>query len=207
VVIATAQQGFAGRSASAGKATSAVSCLGQPIAQGRHSWLCPLLGVTKDAYRDGDAPEFAAIAAVAEHHNALAATLREARDQFTPRFGRSETGTVDVGPWCRGFYAAIQSNPKYWRKLLPARRRRPAREAHSLGPLTTASSTFAGALSPRPAHNGYCTPPRQSRRARAPLPGAPPATVTFNSRLRSLFWKPLAARGFDPAMERYSVSL
>jgi yecA family protein len=92
-----------------------------PVTYEPLGWLCPLLGVTKGAYRDGDTPEFAAIAAVAEHHNAIAATLSQTPDQFTPRFGRSETGTVDVGPWCRGFYAAIQLNPKYWRKLLPAR--------------------------------------------------------------------------------------
>ena len=93
-----------------------------PVTYEPLGWLCPLLGVTKEAYLDGDTPEFAAITAVAEHHNALAATLSEKPNQFTPRFGRSETGAVDVGPWCRGFYAAIQLNPKYWRKLLPARR-------------------------------------------------------------------------------------
>ena len=93
-----------------------------PVTYEPLGWLCPLLGVTKEAYLDGNTPEFAAIAAVAEHHNALAATLSEKPNQFTPRFGRSETGAVDVGPWCRGFYAAIQLNPKYWRKLLPARR-------------------------------------------------------------------------------------
>jgi uncharacterized protein len=93
-----------------------------PVTYEPLGWLCPLLGVTKEAYLDGDTPAFAAIAAVAEHHNALAATLSEKPDQFTPLFGHSETGAVDVGPWCRGFYGAIQLNPKYWRKLLPARR-------------------------------------------------------------------------------------
>ena len=97
-----------------------------PVTYEPLGWLCPLLGVTKQADLDGDTPEFAAIAAVAEHHNALAATLSEKPNQFTPRFGRSETGAVDVGPWCRGFYAAIQLNPKYWRKLLP-RADRPTR--------------------------------------------------------------------------------
>jgi uncharacterized protein len=85
-------------------------------------WICPLLGVSKDAYHDGDTPEFAAIAAVAKHHNALAATLSEKPDQFAPLFDRDATGAPDVGPWCRGFHAAIQLNPTFWRKLLPARR-------------------------------------------------------------------------------------
>lgn len=93
-----------------------------PVTYEPLGWLCPLLGVTKEAYCDGGTPEFAAIAAVAEHHNALAATLSEKPDRFTPLFSRSKAGAVDVGPWCRGFYAAIQLNPKYWRPLLPARR-------------------------------------------------------------------------------------
>lgn len=93
-----------------------------PVTYEPLGWLCPLLGVTKHAYRHGDTPEFAAIAAVAEHHNALATTLSERPDQFYPRFSRSVAGGVDVGPWCRGFHAAIQLNPKYWRQLLPARR-------------------------------------------------------------------------------------
>lgn len=93
-----------------------------PVTYEPLAWLCPLLGVSKDAYRHGDTPEFAALAGVAKHHNALAATLSERPGQFTPIFSHSDTGTVDVGPWCRGFHAAIQLNPKYWRPLLPARR-------------------------------------------------------------------------------------
>ena len=93
-----------------------------PVTYEPLGWLCPLLGVTKEAYCNGGTPEFAAIAAVAEHHNALAATLSEKPDRFTPLFSRSKASAVDVGPWCRGFYAAIQLNPKYWRPLLPARR-------------------------------------------------------------------------------------
>jgi uncharacterized protein len=93
-----------------------------PVTYEPLGWLCPLLGVTKQAYLDRGTPEFAAIAAAAEHHNALAVTLSEKPSQFAPLFHRSRTGAVDVGPWCRGFYAAIQLNPKYWRQLLPARR-------------------------------------------------------------------------------------
>jgi uncharacterized protein len=124
-----------------------------PVTYEPLGWLCPLLGVSKQAYRDGDTPEFAAIAAAAERHNAIAVTLSETPDRFAPLFGRDATGAVDVGPWCRGFYAAIQLNPKYWRKLLPARRLahlwlipilahcteddgRPVRGAPPLGPLT-----------------------------------------------------------------------
>jgi uncharacterized protein len=93
-----------------------------PVTYEPLGWLCPLLGVGKDAYHHGDTPEFAAIAAVAKLHNALSAMLGETPEKFAPRFDRDADGAVDVGPWCRGFYAAIQLNPKYWRALLPARR-------------------------------------------------------------------------------------
>jgi uncharacterized protein len=85
-------------------------------------WLCPLLGVTRDAIKHGDTEEYAALAAAAQHHNALAATLSEAPARFAPIFQRDAHGAIDVGPWCRGFHAAVQLNPKFWRKLLPARR-------------------------------------------------------------------------------------
>ena len=85
------------------------------------AWLCPLLGVTRDAINDGDTEEYAALAAAAQHHNALAATLSEAPARFVPIFGRDAHGAIDVGPWCRGFHAAVQLNPTFWRKLLPAR--------------------------------------------------------------------------------------
>jgi uncharacterized protein len=68
-----------------------------PVTYEPFGCLCPLLGVTKDACRNGDTPEFAAIAAVAEHHNIISAVLSE-QNAFTPLFGRSETGDVDVGP-------------------------------------------------------------------------------------------------------------
>ena len=47
--------------------------------------------------------------------------LSEAPGRFAPIFGRDAHGAIDVGPWCRGFHAAIQLNPKFWQKLLPAR--------------------------------------------------------------------------------------
>jgi uncharacterized protein len=92
-----------------------------PVTYEPLGWLCPLLGVTRDAINDGDTEEYAALAAAAKHHNALSATLSEAPGRFVPIFGRNAKGAIDVGPWCRGFHAAIQLNPKFWRKLLPAR--------------------------------------------------------------------------------------
>src|SRR5580704_16008358 len=84
-------------------------------------WLCPLLGVTRHAINDGDTEEYAAIAAAAQHHNALAVALSEAPGRFAPIFERDAHGAIDVGPWCRGFHAAVQLNPRFWQKLLPAR--------------------------------------------------------------------------------------
>jgi uncharacterized protein len=85
------------------------------------AWLCPLLGVTRGAINDGGTEEYAALAAVAEHHNALSATLGESPQRFVPIFERDDTGGIDVAMWCRGFHAAIQLNPTFWRALLPAR--------------------------------------------------------------------------------------
>ena len=85
------------------------------------AWLCPLLGVTRAAINDGTTEEYAAFAATAAHHNALSATSSETPEQFAPIFARDANSVLDLGPWCRGFYAAIQLNPKFWRKLLPAR--------------------------------------------------------------------------------------
>ena len=54
-------------------------------------WLCPLLGVTRDAINDGDTEEYAAIAAAAQHHNALAEALSEAPGRFAPISGAMPT--------------------------------------------------------------------------------------------------------------------
>jgi hypothetical protein len=108
---------------------------------------------TRDAIDDGTTDECAALTATAAHHNALSATLSETPERFAPLFARDAKGAVDIGPWCRGFHAAIQLNPKFWRKLLPARGRahlwlipilahcvdaegRPVRGAPPPGPLT-----------------------------------------------------------------------
>jgi uncharacterized protein len=92
-----------------------------PVTYEPLGWLCPLLGVSKDVINDGDTEEYAALAAAAMHHNELSATLSEAPGRLAPIFERDAQGAIDVGPWCRGFHAAIQLNPKFWRKLLPAR--------------------------------------------------------------------------------------
>jgi uncharacterized protein len=109
--------------------------------------------VTRGAIDDSTTEEYAAVAATAAHHNALSATLSDTPERFAPIFARDAKGAIDIGPWCRGFYAAIQLNPKFWRKLMPTRGLahlwlipiltycadadgRPVRGAPPLGPLT-----------------------------------------------------------------------
>jgi uncharacterized protein len=92
-----------------------------PVTYEPLAWLCPLIGVTRATINDAATEEYAALAGVAAHHNTLATTLSETPQRFAPIFTHDATGTVDVAPWCRGFHAAIQLNPKFWRKLLPAR--------------------------------------------------------------------------------------
>ncbi len=48
------------------------------------AWLCPLIGVSRDAINDGSTEEYAAIATTAAHYNALSATLSEAPERFAP---------------------------------------------------------------------------------------------------------------------------
>ena len=93
-----------------------------PVSLPPLEWICPLLGVAPDAYNDASTSEFAAIAAVAERHNAISNTLAEAPARFTPIFARTAGGKIDVAPWCRGFQAAIQLRPRAWRRLMPAGR-------------------------------------------------------------------------------------
>ena len=90
-----------------------------PVTYEPLGWLCPLLGVSRDAINDGDTEEYAALAAAAQHHNALAVALSEAPGRFAPIFGRDAHGAIDVGPWCRGFHAAIQLNPNSGKSCCP----------------------------------------------------------------------------------------
>ena len=63
------------------------------------AWLCPLLGVTREAINDGTTEEYAGLAATAAHHNALSATLSETPERFAPIFARVRMAflTLDHG--------------------------------------------------------------------------------------------------------------
>ena len=46
-----------------------------PVSISPLDWICPLLAIDADAFNHGGTPEFAAISAVAQHHNAISKTL------------------------------------------------------------------------------------------------------------------------------------
>jgi hypothetical protein len=58
------------------------------------AWLCPLIGASRDAINDCSTEGYAAIAATAEHHNALSATVSEAPERFAPILAPDVEGAV-----------------------------------------------------------------------------------------------------------------
>ena len=81
-------------------------------------WICPLLAVDADAFNHGGTPEFAAISAVAHHHNDISNTLSTAPHRFQPMHPRKPNGDVDARPWCQGFHAAMRLRLPAWAPLL-----------------------------------------------------------------------------------------
>jgi uncharacterized protein len=89
-----------------------------PVSISPLDWICPLLAVDADAFNHGGTPEFAAISAVARHHNDISNTLSTAPHRFQPMHRRKPNGDVDARPWCRGFHAAMQPQLPAWAPLL-----------------------------------------------------------------------------------------
>ena len=79
-----------------------------PVSINPLGWICPLLAVDADAFNHGGTPEFAAISAVARHHNDIGKTLSTAPHRFQPLHQRKPNGDVDAHPWCEGFHAAMR---------------------------------------------------------------------------------------------------
>ena len=71
-----------------------------PISLDPPDWICPLLAIDADAFNHGGTPEFAAISAVAVHHNDISNILSTGPDQFEPIHRRKSNGDVDARPWC-----------------------------------------------------------------------------------------------------------
>jgi uncharacterized protein len=89
-----------------------------PVSIGPLYWICPLLAVDADAFNHGGTLEFAAISAVARHHNDISNTLSTAPHRFQPMHRRKPNGDVDARPWCEGFHAAMQLRLSAWAPLL-----------------------------------------------------------------------------------------
>ena len=92
-----------------------------PVSISPLDWICPLLAIDADAFNHGGTAEFAAISAVAQHHNAISKTLSTNPDRFEPIHQRKPNGDVDARPWCRGFHAAMQPRLSAWAPLLDTR--------------------------------------------------------------------------------------
>ena len=92
-----------------------------PVSISPLDWICPLLAIDADAFNHGGTPEFAAISAVVQHHNAISNTLSSNPKRFEPIHRRKPNGDVDVRPWCLGFHAAMQPRLSAWAQLLDTR--------------------------------------------------------------------------------------
>jgi uncharacterized protein len=89
-----------------------------PVSISPLDWICPLLAIDADAFNHGGTPEFAAISAVAQHHNKISNTLSTAPHRFEPMHRRKPNGDVDARPWCEGFHAAMRPRLSAWAPLL-----------------------------------------------------------------------------------------
>jgi uncharacterized protein len=99
-----------------------------PVSMDPPEWICPLLGIEGDAFNHGGTPEFAAISAVAVRHNAIVETLTNATQDVRTDLRAQTNRDIDAGPWCEGFYAALQdpivAAGRTW-KLIPLTTDRP----------------------------------------------------------------------------------
>jgi uncharacterized protein len=96
-----------------------------PVSLQPFHWIGELLAVDRAAFDTGGTPEFAAIKAVADRHNAISDGLSDSR--FTPLYRTAPDGAVDAADWCEGFMAAVGLSPRRWYDVLD-----PAGDQHRL---------------------------------------------------------------------------
>ena len=92
-----------------------------PVSISPLDWICPLLAIDADAFNHGGTPEFAAISAVVQHHNAISNTL-----STNPRSVRADpSAQAERRRRCAslvpGFHAAMQPRISAWAPLLDTR--------------------------------------------------------------------------------------
>ncbi|MCC8942508.1 YecA family protein [Bradyrhizobium sp. Arg68] len=98
----------------------AAAIVAEPVSMSPLDWICPLRAIDADAFNHGGTPEFAAISAVALHHNEISNTLSTTPDRFEPMHRRDPSGNIDAHPWCQGVYAAMRLRLSAWAPLLDA---------------------------------------------------------------------------------------
>ena len=87
-----------------------------PVSMPPPFWICPLLAIDADAFNTGGTPEFAAIKAVADRHNAISDDL-QGDSGLRPLFNVAPNGAIDPSDWCEGFLAAVDLNRPLWNDL------------------------------------------------------------------------------------------
>ena len=77
-----------------------------PVSMDPRDWICPLLGVAREAFDHGGTVEFAAISAVAVRHNVIANTLSMCSAISLVALARP--------PWIIASVASISSASAFW---------------------------------------------------------------------------------------------
>ena len=90
-----------------------------PVSMHPHAWINPMLAIEPEAWDTGGTPEFAAIKAVSDRHNAISDCLVDER-VYTPVCRRKANGEVDPTDWCEGFMRCANLNRRKWKDVLDA---------------------------------------------------------------------------------------
>ena len=88
-----------------------------PVSMHPHAWFNPLLAIEPAAWDVGGTPEFAAIKAVTDRHNAISDTL-VADAPYKPVFRIGADGKVDPSDWCEGFMLCVKMHRRKWKDVL-----------------------------------------------------------------------------------------
>lgn len=88
-----------------------------PVSMHPHAWINPMLAIGPEAWDVGGTPEFAAIRAVIDRHNAISNSLVEDHG-YAPVYRRNAKGEVDPSDWCEGFMLCVGLNRRKWKDVL-----------------------------------------------------------------------------------------
>ena len=90
-----------------------------PVSMHPHAWINPMLALEPEAWDTGGTPEFAAIKAVSDRHNAVSDCLVYGRI-YAPVYRRKANGEADPTDWCEGFMRCVNLNRRKWKDVLDA---------------------------------------------------------------------------------------